>query len=87
MEARCLRCNNMVITHQRFEHSKCDRCGGGIQRMRFVRLMEGIHPLGKEHNLVLNGKFCYGTYKSVLGIFVIDKIKNTFEQISTSQAI
>jgi hypothetical protein len=50
--------------------------------MRFIRLIEGTHPLGKEHNLELNGKLCYGTNRSVFGNFVIDKVNNTFQRVN-----
>jgi hypothetical protein len=50
--------------------------------MRFIRLIEGQHPLGKEHNIELNGKLCYGTYRSVYGNFIIDRVNNTFLRVN-----
>lgn len=80
MEARCIRCSTIVHSHKKISETKC-KCGGQLQRMRFLRLIEGMHPLGKEHNLQLNGKLCYGTYRSVYGNFVIDKVNNTFMRV------
>jgi hypothetical protein len=82
MDMRCLRCDNIVTSHKRLAEIKCTKCGGQVQRMRFVRLIEGLHPLGKEHNLSLDGKYCYGTYKSAYGTFIIDKLNNRFKKLS-----
>lgn len=81
MEARCIRCSTIVQSHKKLSELKC-KCGGQLQRMKFIRLIEGTHPLGKEHNLELNGKLCYGTYRSVFGNFVIDRINNTFQRVN-----
>ncbi|MBO9150913.1 hypothetical protein ACFOTA_01725 [Chitinophaga sp. GCM10012297] len=81
METRCIRCSTIVQSHKKLSELKC-RCGGQLQRMKFIRLIEGTHPLGKEHNLELNGKLCYGTYRSVFGNFVIDRVNNTFRRVN-----
>jgi hypothetical protein len=80
MEARCSRCSTIVHCHKKITDARC-KCGGTLQRMRFVRLMEGRHPLGIEHNIELNGKLCYGTYRNVHGNFVIDRVSNTFKKL------
>ncbi|WP_298716381.1 hypothetical protein [Chitinophaga sp.] len=49
--------------------------------MRFTGLVEGMHPLGKEHNMEVSGKTCYGTYRSIYGNFVIDKLNNVFHKV------
>ena len=80
MDARCIRCSTIVQSHRKLSELKC-RCGGQLQRMKFIRLIEGTHPLGKEHNLELNGKLCYETYRSVFGNFVINRVNNTFQRV------
>lgn len=80
MEARCIRCSTIVYSHKRLSELKC-RCGGQLQRMRFTGLIEGLHPLGKEHNMEVGGKLCYGTYRSIYGNFVIDKLNNVFHKV------
>lgn len=81
MEARCIRCSTIVYSHKRLNEIKC-RCGGQLQRMRFTGLIEGLHPLGKEHNMEVSGKLCYGTYRSIYGNFVIDKLNNMFHKVT-----
>lgn len=81
MDARCIRCSTIVQSHKKLSELKC-KCGGQLQRMKFIRLIEGTHPLGKEHNLELNGKLCYGTYRSVFGNFVINRVNNTFQRVN-----
>ena len=81
MDARCIRCTTIVQSHKKLSELKC-KCGGQLQRMKFIRLIEGTHPLGKEHNLQLNGKLCYGTYRSVFGNFVINRVNNTFQRVN-----
>ncbi|MGN6508377.1 MAG: hypothetical protein ACTHLD_02800 [Chitinophaga sp.] len=81
MDARCIRCSTIVQSHKKLSELKC-KCGGQLQRMKFIRLIEGTHPLGKEHNLQLNGKLCYGTYRSVFGNFVINRVNNTFQRVN-----
>ncbi len=81
MDARCIRCSTIVQSHKKLSELKC-KCGGQLQRMKFIRLIKGTHPLGKEHNLQLNGSLCYETYRSVFGNFVIDRVNNTFQRVS-----
>lgn len=81
MESRCIKCSSLVHSHKKISEIRCGKCGGQLQRMRFVRLIEGTHPLGREHNLELNGKLCYGTYRSVYGNFIIDRVNNTFMRV------
>ncbi|WP_157760727.1 hypothetical protein [Chitinophaga caeni] len=84
MDVRCLYCSDAIIIKQNSKHVRCERCGGPVQRMQFVKLMQGIHPLGEQHSIVIDNKQCYGIYKSSFGTYVINELTNKFEQLSSS---